>query len=120
MNTSLATDKDPTVKRWRIMGASGLLLASAVIGVTLAPAEALSSNCSAIKQTIVHSGSLDENRSRAICSSIGGDTAVRAQLNRSGGVDYFSPRFTTTNTYNYTGYASCPGGCFATYKNEQR
>lgn len=91
------------------------------VGVTLAtaPATAVGGNCSAVKQTQERSWDLDVHRTRAICSSLQGDSKARGTLVRNSGFDGHTPWFTTTNRYYYTDWYTCWNGCSARVQIER-
>ena len=102
------------------MALASLLAAGVPLAIAVAPADAVSANCTAWKQTKSQSGSLDANRAAASCTSIGSTTKVRATLDRSGASDYHSDWFTTTNKTYYSGWATCYAGCSARYDTASR
>lgn len=119
---TVAFSSGPTsISRVRVLalGLVGCLLATLVIFAVFSPAQALSADCTAWKETKSEVG-LDPNRARAYCQSIGGATKVRARLIRDGAVDYTSSWFTQTYTTYSSGWATCYSGCRADFQVASR
>lgn len=87
--------------------------------VTAAPAKALGGDCSATKEIDVNIG-YDDNRTRAICYSLDGDSKARPKLIRDGGPDYSGSYFTDLWKYHYTNWYTCYLGCSAAYELAHR
>lgn len=86
-----------------------LCAAGMVLGVGIGSAEAISGNCTAVKQKDDVFGP-DQYRVRAICSSLSGDAKARGTLDRNNQVDKHTSWFTTRNKYYYSGWDDCLGG----------
>jgi hypothetical protein len=99
------------------------VLAAFIMAIALfagaAPAKALGGDCSADKEIEVKVG-LDNNRARAVCYSLDGDSKARPKLIRNGGPDYSGSYFTALWTYFYTGWYTCYAGCSGAYELAQR
>jgi hypothetical protein len=68
--------------------------------------------CSSKKETQSQFG-LDPNRAGAMCQSVASVHKFRAQLDRTGGTDYFSGWHWDTYTWHYTAWHTCYAGCSA-------